>query len=577
MRRAPSAGFSQGHRLVVVTEPDDAASSSPVSPARTNTSPWAWSPGSRSRPSTSSSACARRAITSATAKEDKLVDGEEITWPAPYWYVDAGSLFMLLQLAALSEGLGTGVYGVPGERRARAQGAARDSGGRALRLRRDDRQAAARTPTRAPLVSRLTERAPAARRARSLGARLGAPARPLTTGRPVATLQPSRHAALLRSARSRARACRRHARRRRSGSCERAVRRPRRRRSCRSQVNGRGEALVTYRTPDGVVRHVYVWGAVNAVPARSGQGVRCASVRLLGRLGEVRPADLATFRERAAALRRARARVARRGLQGARTAPTGRSSAGSGFCRMRGFEPSARPVGVRAPSLALVGTAARAPGVAELDVRRPVARALRPAHLRRAARSTGSGRRRRGNPSTAMRASSTSTPSTRRSGAAGGTSREGRAQPQRRLLLQLRAPDHAARVSDPGAEAPGNGERHRVTVMGPGVTPVIQWEGPALGRPTRAGCGLRRALRPARGSGDRVCVPSASARTAPSGRSHDVPLGVAFLVKTATRRATTKGEAVSEGWDDAELSLTRRRRRGRADELDSTRTSTRDD
>jgi hypothetical protein len=28
----------------------------------------------------------------------------------------------------------------------------------------------------------------------------------------------------------------------------------------------------------------------------------------------------------------------------------------------------------------------------------------------------------------------------------------------------------------------GNGERHRVTVMGPGVTPVLQWEGPALGR-----------------------------------------------------------------------------------------------
>ena len=27
----------------------------------------------------------------------------------------------------------------------------------------------------------------------------------------------------------------------------------------------------------------------------------------------------------------------------------------------------------------------------------------------------------------------------------------------------------------------GNGQRHRVTVMGPGVTPVIQWEGSGLG------------------------------------------------------------------------------------------------
>ena len=31
-------------------------------------------------------------------------------------------------------------------------------------------------------------------------------------------------------------------------------------------------------------------------------------------------------------------------------------------------------------------------------------------------------------------------------------------------------------------QPPGNGERHRVTVMGPGVTPVLQWEGAALGR-----------------------------------------------------------------------------------------------
>ena len=31
-------------------------------------------------------------------------------------------------------------------------------------------------------------------------------------------------------------------------------------------VNGRGEALVTYRTTGGAIRHVYVWGAVNATP-----------------------------------------------------------------------------------------------------------------------------------------------------------------------------------------------------------------------------------------------------------------------------------------------------------------------
>jgi hypothetical protein len=33
---------------------------------------------------------------------------------------------------------------------------------------------------------------------------------------------------------------------------------------------------------------------------------------------------------------------------------------------------------------------------------------------------------------------------------------------------------------------PGLGERHRVTVMGPGVTPVVRWEGPRLGPYNRA-------------------------------------------------------------------------------------------
>src|SRR3970040_1709124 len=30
------------------------------------------------------------------------------------------------------------------------------------------------------------------------------------------------------------------------------------------KVNGKGEALVTYRRSDGLVRHVLVWGALNA-------------------------------------------------------------------------------------------------------------------------------------------------------------------------------------------------------------------------------------------------------------------------------------------------------------------------
>ncbi|MGH3000228.1 MAG: nitroreductase family protein, partial [Gaiellaceae bacterium] len=42
-----------------------------------------------------------------------LQDGEEIEWPVPFWYVDAGATLMLVLLTAVDEGLSAGVYGVP--------------------------------------------------------------------------------------------------------------------------------------------------------------------------------------------------------------------------------------------------------------------------------------------------------------------------------------------------------------------------------------------------------------------------------------------------------------------------------
>lgn len=40
---------------------------------------------------------------------DKLEGGStEIPWPIPFWWFDAGALFMLLQMAAVSEGLAAG-------------------------------------------------------------------------------------------------------------------------------------------------------------------------------------------------------------------------------------------------------------------------------------------------------------------------------------------------------------------------------------------------------------------------------------------------------------------------------------
>jgi hypothetical protein len=55
---------------------------------------------------------------------------------------------------------------------------------------------------------------------------------------------------------------------------------------------------------------------------------------------------------------------------------------------------------------------------------------------------------------------------------------------------------------------PGNGQRHRVTVMGPGVTPVLQWEGPALGAydPQRD-VAYNELFDRIVGPDDKVCVP----------------------------------------------------------------------
>ena len=55
---------------------------------------------------------------------------------------------------------------------------------------------------------------------------------------------------------------------------------------------------------------------------------------------------------------------------------------------------------------------------------------------------------------------------------------------------------------------PGNGERHRVTVMGPGVTPVVQWEGEGLHRYDAAADRVfNRRFDRLVGDGDRVCAP----------------------------------------------------------------------
>ena len=112
VRRAPSGGFSQGHRLLVVTDQGTRseiarlAGEEEYAVAR-GFEPWL------SRAPVHIVVCTREDDYHDRYRQpDKLIDGREIGWPAPYWYVDAGAAMMLLLLAAIDEGLAAGVFGV---------------------------------------------------------------------------------------------------------------------------------------------------------------------------------------------------------------------------------------------------------------------------------------------------------------------------------------------------------------------------------------------------------------------------------------------------------------------------------
>jgi nitroreductase len=112
VRRAPSAGFSQGQRLLVVDDPGLLADLATLAGGSDDPDLEPWFP----------SAPAHVLVLTREAdyheryrSDDKLQDSEEIEWPVPFWYVDAGATLMLVLLAAIDEGLSAGVYGVPVE------------------------------------------------------------------------------------------------------------------------------------------------------------------------------------------------------------------------------------------------------------------------------------------------------------------------------------------------------------------------------------------------------------------------------------------------------------------------------
>jgi nitroreductase len=110
-QRAPSAGFSQGQRLIVVTDADRRRRIAEICgeqgyvesgfDLRVSRAPALIVP------------CVSEAIYHARYQEPDKVndDGTEIDWPIPYWYMDIGATALLIHLAAINEGLAAGFLG----------------------------------------------------------------------------------------------------------------------------------------------------------------------------------------------------------------------------------------------------------------------------------------------------------------------------------------------------------------------------------------------------------------------------------------------------------------------------------
>jgi nitroreductase len=110
--RAPSAGNSQAIGVVVVTDETTRRAIADIAeePAyvAAGFDPWI----SRA-PAHIVISVSERVYRDRYSEPDKLgPDGEQIQWPVPYWWVDAGASMMAVLLAAVDEGLAAGFLGV---------------------------------------------------------------------------------------------------------------------------------------------------------------------------------------------------------------------------------------------------------------------------------------------------------------------------------------------------------------------------------------------------------------------------------------------------------------------------------
>ena len=110
-QRTPSAGFSQGQRLIVVTDEARRRSVAEVCGEADYVAmghdPWISEAPALFVP------CVSEQVYHDRYREPDKVDeeGNEIDWPVPYWWMDIGCTVMLILLAAVDEGLAAGFVG----------------------------------------------------------------------------------------------------------------------------------------------------------------------------------------------------------------------------------------------------------------------------------------------------------------------------------------------------------------------------------------------------------------------------------------------------------------------------------
>ena len=112
-RRAPSAGFTQGVSLLVLST----ATEREIFWRLTADADSSWLQGMRAAPVLITVWTSEESYLDRYAEADKgWTDRDPARWSAPYWFVDAGMACMAALLSAVNHDLGACFFGIPADR-----------------------------------------------------------------------------------------------------------------------------------------------------------------------------------------------------------------------------------------------------------------------------------------------------------------------------------------------------------------------------------------------------------------------------------------------------------------------------